>query len=126
MATRGLRPEVAQRLEGLLRDAQRHGITTRVTSTFRSRAAQQALYDAWIARGRTGLPAARPGLSTHEYGLAVDIVSSDPRALGALSECHGLKWAGAVDPVHFDVFGFPAWRAIVADMPLPLGFRYAC
>jgi hypothetical protein len=86
-----------------------------VTSTFRSRSEQEALYRAFIARGRTGLPAAVPGQSTHEYGFAVDIVSSAPAALGRLAECAGLKWAGPADPVHFDVWGVDAWRAILSD-----------
>ena len=126
MATRGLVPEVAQRLDALLRRARSAGIDARVTSTFRSRAQQEALFRAWIARGRTGLPAAVPGSSTHEYGFAVDIVSSRPEALARLAECVGLKWAGPRDRVHFDVWGPVAWRELLADRPLPAGFGYDC
>lgn len=45
-----------------------------ITSGFRSNAQQQALYDAWIASGKTTAPTvARPGHSKHESGTAVDI-----------------------------------------------------
>jgi len=126
MATRGLDPEVARRLEDTLAAARAAGVDARVTSTFRSHSEQDALYRAWLARGKRGLPAAVPGTSTHEYGFAVDIVSSKPVALARIAECHGLKWAGPKDPVHFDVWGPAAWRLLLQDRPLPAGFGYLC
>jgi len=126
MATTGLDPEVARRVADLLELARQNQIETRVTSTRRSRAEQERLYRAWLGRGKKGLPAAFPGTSTHEFGFAVDIVSSAPAALGRLAECVGLKWAGPKDPVHFDVWGPAAWRQLLQDRPLPAGFSYTC
>lgn len=105
-----LHPEVHRRVLRLLAAARAEGLRTTVTSTRRTRAEQTRLYQAWLDRGQTGLPAAPPGTSTHEYGVAVDIVSSDQQRLAHLAECAGLHWAGQGDHVHFDVFGPEAWR----------------
>lgn len=99
-----------------------------VTSTTRTTSQQARLYQAWLDRGKTGLPAAPPGTSTHEYGLAVDVVPKDPRDLPILVEilkCAGFVWATERDRVHFDVFGREAWRRILLRLPgaraAPLG-----
>lgn len=129
MATRGLLPEVAERLEGLTRALRSQGVPISVTSTFRSRAQQEELYRAWLARGRRGLPAAVPGTSTHEFGYAVDLVPVRPGDLQHVvrqAECFGLKWAGPGDRVHFDVWGPAVWRLLLADKPLPRNFGYRC
>lgn len=79
----------------------------RVTSTRRSRAVQAQLYLRWIT-GRSRYPAARPGTSTHERGLAVDLGGlSQPQlaALGGLWESWGGRWGGRFsnpDPIHFE------------------------
>ncbi len=109
----GLHPEVRRRVSWLLELARKDGLRVTVTSTLRSHAKQLALYKAWLQRGQTGLPAAVPGYSTHEYGLAVDLVTDDVKRLAELAQCSGLHWAGPGDRVHFDPFGFAGWRDII-------------
>lgn len=108
----GLHPEVRERVAWLLQRAREERLNVTVTSTLRTRAKQEQLYRAWLARGRTGLPAAPPGLSTHEYGFAVDLVSDDQPRLVQLAECAHLHWGGPGDRVHFDPFGPEAWRRL--------------
>ena len=113
-----LHPEVYRRLLGLIEDARKMGVHVRVTSTYRSSQEQKRLYQAWLDRGKTGLPAAPPGFSTHEYGVAVDLVPDDPADLPTVvgvAGCNGFHWAGQSDPVHFDVFGVEAWREWLSD-----------
>lgn len=83
-----------------------------ITSSRRSRAEQQRLWNRYTS-GQSDLPAAPPGASQHELGLAVDIARPgvNPRdddllyALGQAWEDAGGKWAGDVDPVHFEWSG---------------------
>jgi len=129
VALLGLLPEVETRVESLLRLARAFGITVTLTSGFRSPAKQRALYAAWLRRGRTGLPVAQPGFSTHEYGLAVDLVTSPPAAVKTLAShagCFGLIWAGPSDPVHFDVVGFKLWREWLGADRVTRGPSYNC
>lgn len=107
----------------------------RVTSTRRTRAEQQRLYDAFVSRGGTGLPAAAPGTSAHEYGYAFDLVVSPYdylAAAGAYWTQLGGIWH-ATDPVHFEYPGFvppvetrgesPIWSVIEllsSFLPAPL------
>lgn len=112
----GLHPEVRDRVARLLQEARRDGLRVTVTSTFRTRAKQEQLYRAWLARGRSGLPAAPPGYSTHEYGFAVDLVANDTARLVQLAECEGLHWAGPGDRVHFDPFGPAAWHELTQNL----------
>lgn len=82
------------------------GYASRVTSTVRSFSQQARLYAAYRA-GRTRYPAAPPGSSMHERGLAFDL-AADPDALetvGPLAGLWGLRWGGHFtprDPVHFE------------------------
>lgn len=84
-----------------------------VTSSRRSPALQARLYQDWI-NGRSRIPAAPPGRSLHQRGLAVDIARlgvdplNDPllNYLGQLWTSYGGKWGGARDPVHFQPPGF--------------------
>jgi len=81
-----------------------------VTSSFRSRAKQSRLYEAY-KRGESQIPAAPPGRSLHGYGLAFDLarIGKDPfndpllNWLGALWEHIGGQYGGQGDPVHFQV-----------------------
>jgi D-alanyl-D-alanine carboxypeptidase-like protein len=73
---------------------------TRVTSTRRSRVQQARLYRRYL-RGLSPLPAAPPGQSLHERGLAVDLVMNDLPTLGAWWISQGGRWS-ASDPVHFE------------------------
>lgn len=84
-------------------DLRRAGISVTTTSTRRTTAEQARLFRDFQA-GITRFPAARPGTSTHELGIAVDLVPLSPKALPAvilLMARHGFKWAGAHDRVHF-------------------------
>lgn len=75
----------------------------RVTSTVRSRRKQKELYNRYLA-GQSRFPAARPGTSRHERGLAIDMVSRDPALLGQYWQYYvGGKWAGPSDWVHYEL-----------------------
>lgn len=79
-----------------------------VTSARRSPAKQARLYDDYI-RGLSKIPAAPPGGSLHQYGLAFDLARigksplGDPLLayLGRLWESWGGRHGGQRDPVHF-------------------------
>jgi len=81
-----------------------------VTSSRRSMRNQARLYDKWL-RGESSIPAAPPGKSLHEYGLAFDLarIGKDPlndpllNWLGAVWESIGGRHGGSRDPVHFQV-----------------------
>jgi D-alanyl-D-alanine dipeptidase len=105
----GLHPEVRRRVDAMVEALRHAGYQVTITSAYRSPADQERLY-----RGRSSnrYPVAPPGCSTHEYGFAVDLVTDYDGDLGELGEDFGLVWAGARDPVHFDVWG-GAWRRIL-------------
>lgn len=79
-----------------------------VTSARRSPAKQSRLYNDWI-RGLSKIPAAPPGRSLHQYGLAFDMarIGIDPLTdpllnwLGRVWRSWGGRWGGERDPVHF-------------------------
>ena len=81
-----------------------------VTSARRSIAKQSQLYNDYI-RGLSAIPAAPPGRSLHQHGLAWDMarIGKDPLGdpllawLGAVWSSWGGQWGGARDPVHFQV-----------------------
>ncbi len=55
--------------------------------------------------GQSILPAAPPGSSKHELGLAIDIVFPTDEGFATAvdaAEEFGLRWAGPDDPVHFE------------------------
>lgn len=99
----------------LLAVAEYNGLRVQVTSTLRTRGQQELLYQRYLQcrannPGKaTCLPAAVPGTSDHELGLAFDLVvngdfnSSAQAALGRFWESIGGRWAGRADPVHFYV-----------------------
>lgn len=74
----------------------------------RSAATQRKLYSDYVS-GRSPYPAAAPGTSKHERGLAFDLgglSSSQLRALGAIWTSWGGRWGGnfrAKDEIHFEV-----------------------
>lgn len=77
-----------------------------VTSARRSRADQTRLY---LQRRFSRFPAARPGHSKHERGLAFDLgglSASQLRRFGRLWESWGGRWGGRFrpksDPIHFE------------------------
>lgn len=82
-----------------------------VTSGYRDSTAQAQLYERF-QRGETDIPAAPPGRSMHEHGLAFDIArlgfraKDDPylRWLGWVWQTYvGGSYGGESDPVHFSV-----------------------
>lgn len=78
----------------------------RITSTVRSTAQQKILYDNYKA-GKSRFPAAAPGTSKHERGLAVDL-DVQPEAvltkLGQWYQKQGGVWGGSFkDPIHFEL-----------------------
>ncbi len=81
----------------------KEGIHGTVTSTRRTTSEQAELF-ARSQAGLSPLPAAPPGQSLHEQGLAIDVVF--PRAHLAravqLAELVGIRWGGQGDPVHFE------------------------
>lgn len=88
------------------------GAQPRVTSTTRTHAKQQSLYEAY-QQGRSPYPAAPPYSSAHEYGYAFDMVINDPNARDAVVSAwrsEGGGYGGEEDPVHFY---HPNWKALV-------------
>lgn len=105
MAFPSLHPAFQPWASALYDVAVRFGLSPRVTSTYRSVAEQRILFDRYRA-GLSSLPAAAPGHSLHNYGLAFDMVVANPEAqrwLGAVWKSWGGRWGGDFnDPVHFD------------------------
>jgi hypothetical protein len=85
------------RADGLLGDP------VPIASGLRTRAEQQAL---WDARHTNPYPVARPGTSDHERGLAVDVPRSAVATLLTVASAAGLcQPLPDSDPVHFVVCG---------------------
>jgi len=81
-----------------------------VTSARRSYAKQSQLYSLYM-RGLSKIPAAPPGASLHQTGVAWDMarIGKDPLGdpllawLGSVWESWGGRWGGQRDPVHFQL-----------------------
>jgi peptidoglycan LD-endopeptidase CwlK len=107
LAFSGLHPELRPWADALLRVAATYGLQVVVTSVRRSRSQQAALYARYL-RGESSLPAAPPGTSDHEYGLAFDLVVNgnwngpEQAWLGAVWRHWGGAWSER-DRVHFFV-----------------------
>tara|TARA_R100001015_G_C4635188_1_gene203945 strand:+ start:350 stop:1678 length:1329 start_codon:yes stop_codon:yes gene_type:complete len=92
-----------------------------ITSGYRTVAQQQKLHDEYVARGRTGLPAACGTCSRHTNGFALDLnffwngtlITSkmnkqvwERSGFVAIAKSLGLEWGGEYtkyDPVHFQL-----------------------
>lgn len=78
-----------------------------LTSTVRSRRVQERLYRSYLA-GERKYPAAPPGTSLHEKGLAFDMTVEPMSALSVLGQVWesfgpGFRWGGRfADPIHFE------------------------
>ena len=80
-----------------------------VTSGRRTYGEQQRLYSAYLA-GRSSLPAAPPGRSAHNYGLAIDVWAGNGQQgamMNVLRSFGGELVAG--DAPHVQYPGFNAW-----------------
>lgn len=106
MSSQRLDPALRRGLDYMTAVARYNGHGFTVTSTRRSQADQARLYRAYRA-GRSRYPAAPPGTSAHELGLAFDAVVTPSQyqpAYGALWERIGGEWGGRYsDPVHFQL-----------------------
>lgn len=106
--TSSLNPQLKPYADWLIRWAQSQGYRIQLTSTRRSREQQALLYQRY-QRGLSSLPAAPPGTSDHEHGLAFDMVvngdyhSPAQGVVGEMWRRMGGRWAGSADPVHFAV-----------------------
>jgi len=95
------------------------GNKLQINSAKRDPEDQVRLYQETVDAGRpgigpTGMPVGRPGTSSHEKGVAVDIQNyNDPAALKALNN-QGLRQVVPKDPVHFQL---SAETGMIADGP---------
>lgn len=82
------------------------GVVLTLTSARRTYAEQSRLYRAYIS-GSSRYPAAYPGTSLHEWGLAFDVAATPASALPVLADvaerARLLVWGGHFkDPIHFE------------------------
>jgi hypothetical protein len=120
----GLTPHTKRGLAILLDTFRGLGYSATYTSGYRSVAKQRQLYAAYRS-GRSALPAAPPGSSEHNYGLAVDVVTNAPDSVKLFAaDVAGLVWFGPGDYVHYGTYPPAAWRDIVrrAGMGADVGF----
>jgi len=98
----GVHPALKERIVWVRAIASEHyRVRSEITSGLRTRSSQERLY-----KNPEGYPVARPGCSSHEYGLAVDMVADSQWGQGAL------RWLAAAvglyspqnDPIHFALF----------------------
>lgn len=106
-----IRPAATELLRLGVEAARRMGVPAPVvTSVKRSKRQQALLYRRYLA-GQSKFPAAPPGTSKHELGLAFDIYTPDDellRQLGHVWEAWGGIWGGRFnDAIHFEVAPFP-------------------
>ncbi len=101
-------PELRPYARALVDVAGQAGLAPRITSTRRTHQQQTRLYRNFVA-GRSRYPAAPPGTSAHEYGLAFDMIVTPYDALadvGATWEAWGGEWGGRIhDEIHFQLPG---------------------
>ena len=106
----GLNPALRPWAEWLTKIGKYYDSRLVVTSGFRSSRKQGQLYQRYIS-GESPIPAAPPGRSLHEYGLAFDLARSgvDPfqdellQWLAHVWKQIGGTVGGQGDPVHFSV-----------------------
>jgi len=102
-----LRKAIRPAVLALLEQARKLSPSAYLESARRSKKKQRDLYRAWRA-GRSRFPAAVPGSSKHERGLAVDLGGLSSRQLAKLGhvwENWGGRWGGRFrrrDPIHFE------------------------
>jgi hypothetical protein len=113
----GLNAELADRLEEAKAEYRRlNGKDMPITSTIRTRAEQEALYN---ARQNNPNLVAPPGKSQHEFGNAVDVGANVPEEFLNRFGLH--RPHGAKDPVHVELMQVSQPSSTVADMRKSLG-----
>lgn len=103
---RTLRPELYPLAQAFVRVLERVGYRVTVTSVRRDRDKQRELWTRCM-EGRSNFPAAYPGTSPHELGIAFDLHLDPPHydGPGHLWERLGLRWGGRFrDEIHFDFY----------------------
>jgi|TARA_Y100000114_G_scaffold126785_1_gene123285 hypothetical protein len=95
---------IAGNVQAMIQAARREGVDLKISSAYRSRQQQEALYQKYL--NGTGNLAAKPGTSNHESGLAIDF-SNTPGAyawLKANAGRFGLKNLPS-EPWHYSTNG---------------------
>ena len=114
-----LHPSIRNRVRAFINDAAKQSIFLRVTSGYRSWVEQGVLYNQGRTTPGNVVTNAEPGESTHNYGLAFDLVemiNGQPQwngrwsEIAAIGKSHGFKWGGdwiSIDdkPHFYDDFG---------------------
>lgn len=104
-ALRTLNPALQPYAAAFLQVLRQYQPNIYITSALRDGRTQARLY-AEFTSGRSRYPAAPPGHSAHERGLAFDLGNIDPRLLraaGRLWERWGGRWGGRFkDAIHFE------------------------
>ena len=99
------------------------GISVSIVSAYRSRAAQQALWDGYQAKLRNPGDrryahfnlAAAPGRSNHERGFAIDIAPNSTSAMRAVFARYGMAFPVSGEPWHVEPLS--ARGAIMPPLP---------
>lgn len=100
-------PRVRKHFTAIFQLAQLINPRAYVSSVKRDSKTQAGLYEKWIA-GHAKYPAAAPGTSKHELGLALDIGGmhdAELAYLGRVWSSWGGRWGGTFrnrDPIHFE------------------------
>jgi len=74
-----LHPSIRAKAAQFLNEAEKKGYNLRVTSAYRSINEQSDLYNKYLSGGPL---AAKPGESYHNFGLAFDVVETEPYGFG--------------------------------------------
>jgi peptidoglycan L-alanyl-D-glutamate endopeptidase CwlK len=100
----GIHPYLLAKIEKVQKEARAKGIDLRVTEGYRDLETQQKYYEMGKTKKGPIITKAPPGMSYHNYGLAVDVceyVDGKPNwhsehwaEIGALGKKHGLVWGG--------------------------------
>lgn len=108
---------LAQLVGDVQKAAKKYGFRVQINSGYRSSATQSEL-----AREGSAYPAAPPGRSQHQYGLAVDLQAvpwAYQSTLVSWMQGAGAYWGGAGDPVHFQVISPQQWHLILNPPEAP-------
>lgn len=111
--TEGIHPEFMRRLKAWSAAV---GTPYKIGSGYRSLEEQKRLYDRWMRRVPGQAPAAKPGSSNHNFGLASD----GPHWRGKNPEKFGLRYPMSYEPWHVEPVGAKEMRnGVVTQANLP-------